>query len=113
MSSVFIGFCLAATVLSGLRPALRLSRRDVVADMKESRGQTTSGRCKKRSLISGGFSVAGQIALSVVLVMGATLFTRSALYAAGVKPGFSLEGKAVVETDPLAAGMGENRYRPA
>jgi predicted permease len=98
------GFCLIATALFGLKPALRLSKRDIIADIKESGSEKARLFHKRRRFVPRGLSVVGQIALSVVLVMGATLFTRSALYAARVDPGFSLDDKLLVQIDPLAAG---------
>jgi predicted permease len=99
-----LGFCLIATVLFGLRPALRLSARDVISDLKESGGGVVRSTLRRRRLVPRGLSVVLQIALSVVLVMIATLFTRTALKAAGADPGFGLAGKVVVRIDPLAAG---------
>jgi predicted permease len=99
-----LGFCLIATVLSGLRPALRLSARDVIIDLKESGGPVVRSTRRRRRLIPRGLSVVSQIALSVVLVMIATLFTRTAIKAARADPGFDLAGKVVVRIDPLAAG---------
>jgi predicted permease len=104
-----LGFCLIATALFGLKPALRLSKRDVIADMKESGSEAPRSRRRRGRFVPRGLSVIGQIALSVVLVMGATLFTRSALYAAGVNPRFPLEGKVLIEIDPLAAGYDRTR----
>ncbi|MCX5643134.1 MAG: ABC transporter permease [Phycisphaerae bacterium] len=101
---VTLGFCLIATVLSGLRPALRLSARDVSSDLKESGGGVVRSTRRRHQLVPRGLSVVFQIALSVVLVMIATLFTRTALKAAGADPGFGLAGKVVVRMDPLAAG---------
>jgi len=97
-----LGFCLIAAVLSGLQPALRLSRREVVADLKECRGEVLRSTARIRR--PRGLSVVCQIALSVVLVMGAALFTRSALQTASANPSFSLAGKLLIEVDPLAAG---------
>jgi putative ABC transport system permease protein len=97
-----LAFCMIAAVLSGLKPALRLSRREVAADLKQFRGEVvrSSGGVRRPR----GLSVVCQIALSVVLVMGAALFTRSALHTAPADSGFSMNGKLVVELDPLAAG---------
>jgi putative ABC transport system permease protein len=97
-----LAFCVIAAVLSGLKPALRLSRREVAADLKQSCGEVvgSSGGVRRPR----GLSVVCQIALSVVLVMGAALFTRSALHTAPADSGFSLNGKLVVELDPLSAG---------
>jgi predicted permease len=99
-----LGFCLVATVLFGVGPALRLSARDVVGDLKESGGGVIRSTRRRRRLVPRGLSVVFQIALSVVLVMIATLFTRTAIKAARANPGFDLAGKVVVRIDPLAAG---------
>jgi predicted permease len=99
-----LGFCLIATVLSGLRPALRLSARDVISDLKESGGGVVRSTRRRRRLVPRGLSVVFQIALSVALVMIATLFTRTAVKAAGADPGFGLAGKLVVQMYPLAGG---------
>ncbi len=105
-----LAFCGIATVLSGLRPALRLSRRPIYCDLKESRG---IGTRPTRRLMPAGFSAACQMALSVVLVMAAGLFTHSAIKAARAMPGYDLEGKVVVEVDPRAAGYDRTQGRQA
>jgi len=103
-------FCVLATLLFGLKPALRLSQRDVIADMKESgSGVIQSARRTCRRFVPRGLSVVCQIALSVVLVMGAGLFTRGALNLAWCDYGYSLQGKIRIEVDPLAAGYDQAR----
>ncbi len=97
-------FCLIATVLFGLRPALRLSKRDIMADIKESANNASRSARRGRRILPRGLSVVGQIALSVVLVMGAVLFARSAMCAARIGPGLTFRGKLLVEIDPLAGG---------
>jgi predicted permease len=99
-----LAFCLIATVLFGLKPAVSLSARNVIRDLKESGGAAIRSIRRRRRLIPRGLSVVCQIALSVVLVMAATLFTRTALNAARADLGFSLDGKVVVRIDPLAGG---------
>ncbi|MCX5644844.1 MAG: ABC transporter permease [Phycisphaerae bacterium] len=97
-----LGFCMVAAMLSGLKPALRLSRREVAADLKESRGEMrrSTGRVGRPRRVS----VICQIALSVVLVMEAALFTRSALQTSLSNFDFSFDGKLLIQLDPLAAG---------
>ncbi len=95
-----LGFCLMATLLFGLRPALWLSRRDIAGEMKESGGSVLGPGRRTR----GGLSAGGQIALAVVLVMSATLLTRSALQLARPNPRFDLKDKLVIQIDPLSAG---------
>ena len=104
-----LGFCLIATVLSGLKPALQLSRRDVVADLKESAGGTLRSIRKARR--PRGLSVVFQIAFSVVLVMGAAMFTRSAVKTLRPNADFGFNGKLVIEVDTLAAGYDLARSR--
>lgn len=103
-----LGICLTATVLFGLKPALRLSRRDVVADLKESAGGGVMSTRSTRGIMPRGLSVVFQTALSVVLVMAAVLCTRSARKAIQTNPGFDLQGKLLIEIDARAAG-----YDPA
>ncbi len=100
-----LGFCLVAAVLSGLRPAVRLSRRDITGDLKESRGIARRPGVKTRRILPRGLSVACQIALSVVLVMGAGLFTHSALRAVRMTPGYRLDDKLLIHVEPRRVGL--------
>jgi len=104
-----LGFCLIATLLFGLRPALRLSRRDLAEEMKASGGSVLGDIRRRRS----GLSVTGQIALAVVLVLIAALLTRSALETARPDPRFHLEHTLVVRIDPESAGYDKVRSMQA
>jgi len=92
-------FCLISTLLFGLRPAMRLSKRDFMSDLRELYGGLCQSSTKTHRILPSGLSVAGQIALSVVLLMGAALFTHSALRAAYLTPGYNFDGKLVVDID--------------
>ncbi len=94
-----LGFCLIATLLFGLRPALRLSRRDIAGEMKAS-GRSVLRAVRRRR---GGLSVAGQIALAVALVLSASLLARTAVATARPDPRYPLDDKLVVQVDPEAA----------
>ena len=94
-----LGFCVTATFLFGLRPALWLSKRDIAGEIKTSTGRVLGSFRKRR----GGLSVGGQIALAVALLLSATLLTRSALEKASPDPRFRLDDKLVVQIDPQAA----------
>jgi len=98
--TVTLGFCLIATILFGFRPALGLSRRDIVSELKESGSVTFLPFKRKR----GRLSMLCQIALAVILVMGAALFTRSAVKALRPSSEFSFNGKLLVKLDTFAAG---------
>jgi predicted permease len=97
-----LGFCMIAAILSGVRPAVQLSRRETLADLKQSGAELirSAGRVRRPR----GWSVVCQIALSVVLVMGAALFTRSARLAGPGNSGVNPAGKLLIRLDPLAAG---------
>ncbi|MBN2595007.1 MAG: ABC transporter permease [Sedimentisphaerales bacterium] len=91
--------CLVATLLSGLWPSIHSSRHDIMSNLKKSQGGLSNLTTKGGRVRLSGLSVAGQIGLSVVLLIGATLFTRSALKAIFVTPGYSFDGKLVVDID--------------
>ena len=99
-----LSFCLIATVLFGLKPALRLSGRDLCEDLKESGGGVLRATRTRRWFVPRGLSVLCQMALSVALVMCATLLARTALKAARTEPGFGLDGKVVVSMEAFAGG---------
>jgi predicted permease len=106
-----LGFCALAAVLAGLKPALRLSRRDLIADLKESSGDVFRTP-RRNGWAPRGWSVAGQTALSVVLVLGAALFTRSAMKAVRADSDFDFGGKLLIEIDLHAVGYDSIRgYR--
>ncbi|KPK51906.1 MAG: hypothetical protein AMS22_10100 [Thiotrichales bacterium SG8_50] len=98
--AVTLGFCLIATILFGLRPALGFSRRDVVGELKESGNVMLMPLKRKRVHLS----LLCQIALAVVLVMGAALFTRGAVKALRPNSEFSFDGKLLVKLDTYSAG---------
>jgi putative ABC transport system permease protein len=104
-----LGCCMIATVLFGLKPALRLSKRDVIGDLKDAGIGVIRSVRKRRRWVPRGMSVVSQITLSVVLVMGAGLFIRSALNVAYHDHGYSTRGKLYLKIDPGAAGYDQQR----
>ncbi|MGB2861741.1 MAG: ABC transporter permease [Sedimentisphaerales bacterium] len=99
-----LSFCLIATVLFGLKPALRLSGRDLCGDLKESGRGVLQATRTRRFFVPRGLSVLCQMALSVALVMCATLLARTALRAVRAEPGFGLDGKVIVSVEAFAGG---------
>lgn len=89
---------LTAGALSGLAPALQAGRRSLMASLTE-RGSTASGGLRLRRTI-----VTAQIAVTVILVVGAALFVRTltALMAKG--PGFSTSNLISFSIDPVRSG---------
>ncbi|MBN2315968.1 MAG: FtsX-like permease family protein [Sedimentisphaerales bacterium] len=95
-----LGLCLITTLLFGLKPALRLSKRDIVSELKASGGRVLGSLRRKRSAVS----VTGQIALSATLILIAILLTRSAMEIAKPEARVSLEDKLIVHLDSASVG---------
>jgi putative ABC transport system permease protein len=76
---------IAAGVLAGVLPALRLTRGDVSQSLKQGLGRTDSdsGGHRTRSIL-----VVSEVALSLMLLVGAGLMIRSFQRLHGVNPGF-------------------------
>jgi predicted permease len=102
-------FAVAATVVFGLGPALKLSKRDLVTDLKAltSDGSPLLGK----RLSARNVMVVGQIALSLMLLSTGGLFARGALKAASANPGFSYDRQLLVGIDPTLAQYDEVRGR--
>ena len=94
---------LAAGIVAGLAPAVHASKPNLVADL---RGDQTvamaSGRWTLRDLL-----VAGQIAVTLVLLLAAALLIRSLVAAQRTDVGFGVDRLALVSTD-----TGMLRYSP-
>ena len=100
-------FSVASTVIAGLGPAWRVTRPDVLPDLKEQANDSSGGRARMRNAL-----VIGQVALSLALVTAAGLFMRGAVKAAVADPGFPLEG-LLANVSPTLAGYDEAHGRAA
>ena len=98
LSVTFI-FCLFATLLFSLGPALKMSRSDLVNDLKQQVGEPAHAGRLNRFFAARHLLVMAQIALSLVLLFSAGLFLRGALKAGGIDPGFEPRGGIVAEFD--------------
>jgi len=85
-----------AAVLFGIVPALQTSRVELVDALKE-RGHASANTVRK--LIRNGV-VVGEVALSLVLLIGAGLMVRSFAELASVEPGFDPEGVVTFNAAP-------------
>jgi predicted permease len=102
-------FAVVATLLFGLGPAVKLSRADLVTDLKEI---ATDARGIFGRRVSGrNVMVVGQIALSLMLLSAGGLFARGALNAASANPGFSYRQELLVSIDPALVQYDEARGR--
>jgi predicted permease len=94
------GVSLFTGVLFGLFPALQVSRLDVNSYLKESSGRSSTGLKQNRIR---GLLVVAEIALALVLLIGATLMIRTFAGLRAVNPGFDASNVLTLKTS-LASG---------
>ena len=92
-------FCLFATILFSLGPALKATRADLVNDLKQQVGEPAHAGRLNRFFAPRHLLVMMQIALSLMLLFSAGLFLRSALKAGGTDLGFNTADGLIAEMD--------------
>jgi len=80
-----LGISLATGLVAGLLPALRLTKADVSQSLKQGQGRTASASGGARTR---GVLVVAEVALSLMLLIGAGLLIRSLWMLHSVNPGF-------------------------
>ena len=100
----------AATMAFGLGPALRLSRRDLVRDLKDRGG---SGAPAGRRFSARNVMVVAQVSLSLALLTAGGIFAREAFEAAEANPGHSYDNLMLASLDGGLAGYKEEDTRAA
>lgn len=88
-------------VFFGLAPAFRASRIDAGSALKETRAMSPANRLAKTLVIS-------QAALSLILLIGATLLARSLQNLETMNPGFDRNNVLIISLDSEAAGLKGN-----
>jgi len=100
LDGVVLLFTLGTTVLIGvvfgLAPSLRLARMDIQAVLQDASKGSTAGAGRERFR---SFLVINQIALAVMLVIGAGLFARSFAVLRDTDPGFNATGLLTFQLD--------------
>ena len=99
-----LGVTLATAVLFGTIPAFRATRLSLIDSLKDGRGQSDApakGRLATALVVS-------QVALSVVLLVGAGLFVRSLVNLTNVDTGFSRENVIRLHVDASSVGYKED-----
>ena len=94
-----------AGILFGLTPAMRATSAPVASVLRDESASVGGGRGKARFR---GWLVSGQMALSMVLLVGAGLFLRSLRAATEIDVGFDTGPGALLVVDPASSG-----YEPA
>ncbi len=92
------GISLLTSIIFGLVPAVRLSKPDVAATLRDGGG---AGRMRARLRSA---SLVAQVALSVVTLVCAGLFLRSLRNAQQTDPGFNAHGALMISLDVFPAG---------
>jgi predicted permease len=101
------GFCLLATLLFALGPALRHSRADILSDLKAQTGDDPVPRHWR--FMPRNPLVAAQVALSLCLLIAAALFFRMALGSANTEFGFRADDTVLAEVDAQLGGLDETQ----
>ncbi|NOT06820.1 MAG: ABC transporter permease [Gemmatimonadales bacterium] len=87
-----LGFAAAlavgSTLLFGLAPALRAARADLQSTLRTGQARGAGGR---RDFLRQAL-IAGEVALALMLLVGATLLVRTAIHVQRVDPGFEPRG---------------------
>jgi predicted permease len=103
-----LGFTLVLTIftalLFGMTPAIRATRLDLNGSLKQGRGIAAPA---SRISLARALIVA-QIALSLVLLAGASLFLRSLVNLTKVDTGFNKQNVLVFSLDEYSAGLPED-----
>ncbi len=105
-----LGFTVLVTVVTaiafGLAPAWRAARVDFISSLREqgSGASARRGRWSLRETL-----VVSQVAVSLLLLIGAGLFLRSVQNLRAEEIGFTPEGVLLVDVDPQGGGLAEEQ----
>jgi predicted permease len=84
---------LAASLLSGLAPALQVIKDDLIESLKNKR---CAGDGKKHSLGLRSILVVGQVALSLILIVSTGFFLKSMILGEKINPGFDVKKQLLI-----------------
>jgi predicted permease len=101
-----LGACLLTAMISGVIPALRATRPDLIKVLAAS-----TPRASRRSLLSKALIV-GQVAMSLMLVISAGLFTRTLGKLESQDLGFRRDSLLLVKFDARVAGYKPEQLPP-
>ena len=95
-----MGIALLTGIVFGLYPALRTSNPDLASMLKETSGRSGTGRGQHRAR---SVLVVAEIALALVLLIGATLLIRTFVGLQNVNPGFDAHNVLTLQTSMAGA----------
>ena len=93
---------LVTAVVCGITPAMRSTKGHITADIQKGGTRTTTGHSKLRHTF-----VVAQVAISLLLLVIATLFLRSLLRIASTDPGFDVAHGVVVRVPASSVPPGQ------
>ena len=103
-----LGVSLVTGVIFGLAPALQTSSPQMITALKEEgrsgSGGRTTGRLRNALVVA-------QLAVCLVLLVGATLFLRSFIAAQALSPGFDADRLVTASMDMFPSGYTGERHR--
>ena len=99
LNPAVLGFTILAscvtTLLAGSLPALQSTRVDIAQSMKATAATVSGAGARSREMLT-----AAQVAISIVLLVGASLVLRSLLKLREVDPGFDASRVVMMEVNP-------------
>jgi predicted permease len=98
------GVSLLAGILFGMAPAFRGARMDLTPTLKEGFGVAPKPGHGGRWFSAGNALVVAQVALAIVVLVGAGLLVRTLANLRGIDVGFDSHNILVFEIDPTRAG---------
>ena len=103
-----LGLALAISLLTGLVVGLVPTRQALARDLSSRLRDASNAASGRRSLASSALIIM-QLAVSLVLMVGAGLLGRGLLHATRIDPGFESAGVTTVPLDVDAWGYGQSR----
>jgi predicted permease len=102
--SFAFGVCVATGILFGLAPALRSVRIDLAPTLKENISSLSGNAARVGRFHLGDALVVAQVALSVLVLVGAGLAIRTLENLRNINPGFDTRNILLFEVDPTLLG---------
>ena len=102
-----LGMMLLTALVFGLAPAIQGSQADIAPTLKDRAGSVAGGR----QVFLRKLLVSGQMALALLLLIGATLFLRTLANLEVSGPGFSTEHLMAFSVDPSLNGYVDDRAK--
>jgi predicted permease len=99
-----IAITLGTGILSGLAPTLRGSRADLTQTLRENASSVPGGAHTGQRIRFGDALVVLQVALSIVVLVGAGLLGRTLLNLQAIHPGFDTQNLLLFGINPTMAG---------